>query len=107
MIRIENKKTYHGEGVYIGRPSLLGNPFKIGIDGTRQDVIILYRYWLWEQIKRRGKVFMELQRLASIACQGELILICWCKNRDSHVICHGDILKRALEWMIQMKESKD
>ncbi len=27
MIRIENKKYYRGGGVYIGRPSLLGNPF--------------------------------------------------------------------------------
>jgi hypothetical protein len=26
MIRIENRRTYRGEGIYIGRPSLLGNP---------------------------------------------------------------------------------
>jgi Domain of unknown function (DUF4326) len=101
MIRIENKKTYHGEGVYIGRPSLMGNPFKIGIDGTRREVIILYRYWLWEEIKRGGKVYQELQRLVSIARQGELILICWCKDRDRNVSCHGDILKRSIEWLIQ------
>jgi len=56
MIRIENKKYYRGVGVYIGRPSLLGNPFKIGKDGTRQEVIQKYGIWLWEQIKRRGAV---------------------------------------------------
>ena len=39
MIRIENKKTYRGDGVYIGRPSLLGNPFRIGEHGTRAEVI--------------------------------------------------------------------
>jgi Domain of unknown function (DUF4326) len=43
MIRIENKKYYHGDGVYIGRPSLLGNQFRIGKDGTREDVLLLYR----------------------------------------------------------------
>jgi hypothetical protein len=38
MITIENKKTYRGEGIYIGRPSLLGNPFEIGVHGERGNV---------------------------------------------------------------------
>ena len=46
MIRIENKKTYRGEGVYIGRPSLIGNPYRIGAHGTREQVIARYREWL-------------------------------------------------------------
>lgn len=104
MIRIENKKTYHGDGVYIGRPSLLGNPFKIGRDGTRREVTQRYRVWLWEQIKRRGEVYLELQRLAAIARQGDLILICWCKERDRNVSCHGDILKASVMWMLQQGE---
>jgi hypothetical protein len=54
MIRIENKKTYRGDGVYIGRPSLLGNPFKIGQHGTRREVIQRYRAWLWQQISRQS-----------------------------------------------------
>ncbi len=106
MIRIENKKTYHGEGVYIGRPSLLGNPFKIGIDGTRDEVTQCYRFWLWEQIKRQGKVYQELQRLVEIARHGDLILICWCKERDRNFSCHGDILKRSIGWLIQ-RQCKD
>jgi len=99
MIRIENKKYYRGEGVYIGRPSLLGNPFKIGKDGTRQEVIRRYRHWLWEQIKRRGEVFRELESLAAIARRGELTLICWCKERDRDLDCHGDLVMRAIEWL--------
>lgn len=100
MIRIENKKTYRGDGVYIGRPSLLGNPFKIGEQGTRAEVISLYRSWLWGQIKLRGDVYRELQRLAAIARRGNLVLICWCKQPGCHdVPCHGDILKSAVMWM--------
>jgi hypothetical protein len=99
MIRIENKKYYRGVGVYIGRPSLLGNPFKIGKDGTRQEVIRKYGVWLWEQIKRRGEVYRELKRLAAIARQGDLVLICWCKERDKSVDCHGDLVKRSIEWL--------
>ena len=64
MIRIENKKTFRGAGVYIGRPSLLGNPFQIGTHGTRDEVIAQYRVWLWQQIKEQTAVFQEQQRLA-------------------------------------------
>ncbi len=99
MIRIENKKTYRGEGVYIGRPSLLGNPFKIGQHGTREEVVQRYKAWLWRQIQLRGEVYEELKRLAAIAKQGELVLICWCKEPGRSVQCHGDVLESAVRWL--------
>lgn len=99
MIRVENKRTYRGKGVYIGRPSLLGNPFRIGADGTREEVIAKHRRWLWEQIKQLGEVYRELCRLAEAARAGDLTLICWCKERRREVSCHGDTLRAALEWM--------
>lgn len=43
MIHIENKKTYRGEGIHVGRKmqsfpgGVLGNPFRIGRDGTRDQ----------------------------------------------------------------------
>ena len=37
MIRIENRKTYRGDGVYIGGPSPLGNPYRIGEHGAREE----------------------------------------------------------------------
>lgn len=67
MIRIENKKTYRGEGVYIGRPSLLGNPFKIGQHGTREEVVQRYKAWLWRQIQLRGEVCDLKQKMAQSA----------------------------------------
>ena len=91
MITIVNRKTYRGEGVYIGRPSLLGNPYRIGEDGSRDEVIAKYRAWLWQQIRQRGAVYHELFRLAEIARTGDLYLICWCKQIDREVGCHGDI----------------
>jgi hypothetical protein len=44
-------------------------------------------------------VYRELQRLAAIAEQGDLALICWCSQPDRHVPCHGDVLKSAILWM--------
>ncbi len=99
MITIENKKTYRGDGIYIGRPSLLGNPYAIGKDGTREQTIERYRVWLWQQIKLRGEVYRELQRLAAKAKAGDLVLICWCKQPDRPRGCHGDVVKRAIEWL--------
>ena len=38
----------HGElyDIYIGRPSRWGNPFVIGKDGTREEVVEKYRNWI-------------------------------------------------------------
>ncbi len=104
MISIENKKTYRGDGVYIGRPSLLGNPYAIGKDRTRQEVIDRYRAWLRRQIKLRGEVYRELQRLAAIAKEEDLILICWCKRPDRQIACH--VLKSAVTWINATRESQ-
>jgi hypothetical protein len=95
MITIENKTAYRGEGIYIGRPSLLGNPFEIGMHGERVDVIRRYRRWLWDRILEQGDVYAELKRLAKLAKRGDLTLICWCSPKP----CHGSIVRRSIEWL--------
>jgi len=64
--------------VYIGRPSKWGNPFKIGRDGTREQVIDKYREW----IKGQPHLVRGLKEL-----EGK-VLGCWCKPKR----CHGDVL---------------
>jgi|SRR5262245_47002526 len=105
MICIENKKYYIGDGIYIGRPSLLGNPFVIGRDGTRPEVVFQYRRWLWQQIKLRGKVYYELEHIAELARRGDVTLICWCKVPGHAIPCHGDVIKSAVEWMDRQNSS--
>jgi hypothetical protein len=64
--------------VYIGRPSKWGNPFVIGRDGTREQVIAKYRAFV-------------LGRPELIAALPELrgkTLGCWC----APLPCHGDVL---------------
>jgi hypothetical protein len=48
-------------GIYIGRPSALGNPFVIGKDGDRATVIRKYAAWLAEQLKNERSA-------ASVGC---------------------------------------
>lgn len=64
--------------VYIGRPSKWGNPFVIGKDGNREEVIEKYRAWV------QGRP--ELMRSLSSICGRTLG--CWCKPSP----CHGDVL---------------
>ncbi|NLG01739.1 MAG: DUF4326 domain-containing protein [Lentisphaerae bacterium] len=64
--------------IYIGRPSEWGNPFEIGKDGTRQQVINKYREW----IKSQPALMAKIPTL-----KGKT-LGCWCYPRP----CHGDVL---------------
>jgi Domain of unknown function (DUF4326) len=101
MIYIENKKTYRGAGIYVGRMmlgipgSVLGNPFQIGRDGTRVQVISKYRRWLWEQIKFRNEAYDELRRIAEMARRGDVTLVCWCAPE----LCHANVIGRSVEYL--------
>jgi hypothetical protein len=83
--------------VYIGRPSPLGNPYQIGQQGSRAEVIEQYEQWLKNELRGGGMVRKELERLARIAAEHPLELECWCKP----LACHGDVLKRVIEQMTQ------
>ena len=91
MIKIVNKKVYEGEGYYIGRPSVLGNPYRVSMG--REKCIELYREWLRREWVKGGDVKNELLRLVELSKEGDLVLICWCKP----LACHGDVLKDAIE----------
>jgi hypothetical protein len=68
--------------VYIGRPSKWGNPFEIGADGDRGEVIEKYRQMLMDN--------PELRAMAKRELRGRH-LVCWC----APAACHGDILLRC------------
>ena len=49
--------------VYIGRPSIFGNPFVIGPDGDRGEVIEKYRAYFNDRIMRDDRFMMETEAL--------------------------------------------
>ena len=73
------KNTITKEDVYIGRPSKWGNPFVIGKDGTRDDVVDKYREWLLSNPTKIKQAIEELKGKN---------LVCFC----APCRCHGDIL---------------
>ena len=68
--------------IYIGRPSKWGNPFQLGKDGTRAEVISKYKKYLYE-----SGLINDIEEF-----RGKT-LGCWCKPKA----CHGDVLIGALE----------
>jgi hypothetical protein len=73
-------------GVYIGRPGPWGNPFKIGRDGNRAEVILKYTIWIWKPEQT------ELRAAARKHLRGKHLL-CFCSPQ----ICHGHILASVAE----------
>jgi hypothetical protein len=69
--------------VFIGRPSIWGNPFKEDLHGTRKEVIEMYRQYLLDH--------PYLLALAKEQLTG-MILGCYCKPKP----CHGDVLVELL-----------
>ena len=65
--------------IYIGRPSIWGNPFKISDGIARLDSIDLYRHWLL----KKPNLLAKLPDL-----RGK-VLGCYC----SPLACHGDVLE--------------
>ena len=100
--RVVNIKTVdfdenNPDHVYIGRKnknyevaeSKWANPFKVGDDGTRDEVIKAYREW----IKHQPELMNALEEL-----RGK-ILFCWC----CPAACHGDVLVEMLEGNTELK----
>lgn len=99
MIYIVNKKTFNREGidptriVYVGRPSLLGNPFALEDGYTRMEAIARYSRFLVDMLKKGNTAFtFELDRLAQLASTGHLYLECFCSPK----VCHAEVIRTLI-----------
>lgn len=81
MCRVWNKASAEPpeDAVYVGRPTKWGNPFVIGEDGTREEVLEKYMRWLGGRPDLIRDVREELQGKD---------LVCWCAPEP----CHADVL---------------
>ena len=78
-MKVLNKRTDDCSGaVYVGRPSKWGNPFEIGKDGTREEVITKYKLWLFENYD----LLSDIDELKGKD------LSCWCSPK----LCHANVL---------------
>lgn len=77
-VRVYNKRNGDAppEAVYVGRPTKWGNPYVIGRDGTREEVIRKFREYAVDAL------YQDLHEL-----EGK-DLVCWCPPLP----CHADVL---------------
>ncbi len=66
--------------VVVARPSVFGNPFKLGPDGSRAEIVARYRAYLLDDPELLARARTELAGRD---------LACWCP-RDGP--CHADVL---------------
>lgn len=81
MCKVYNKRNndYPQEAVYVGRPTYWGNPFEIGKDGTRKEVIEKYRAYVLDKPRMVEVIRDQLWGRD---------LVCWCAPEA----CHADVL---------------
>jgi len=77
--------------VYIGRGTIYGNPFRIGPDGTRVEVIAKYKAWFYANDALRTECRKWLTGKT---------LVCHC----SPLSCHGDVIADYLNGVTLKEE---
>lgn len=81
MMKVLNKAKdiIPPDAVYIGRPSKWGNPFLLGKDGNREEVIRKFKVYVQQKPELVALIRKELNGKS---------LVCFC----SPLACHGDVI---------------
>lgn len=111
VINIVNKR-YHQPtpiDVYIGRGSVLGNPYTSKpLSNTkalyqcesRTESIQAYKSYLLNEIKNRNMdIIYELMKIYKAANTTGVNLVCYCAPKK----CHGDVIKELLTFIYNRK----
>ena len=90
---VVNIRDGAGCDIYIGRGGKYGNPYIIGRDGTRREVVKKHKKWLQQWIKHKKRIVIDgydnrwvVKHLKQL--EGKRIG-CFC----TPLSCHGDNLK--------------
>nr|VFK27354.1 MAG: protein of unknown function (DUF4326) [Candidatus Kentron sp. MB]VFK30312.1 MAG: protein of unknown function (DUF4326) [Candidatus Kentron sp. MB]VFK74277.1 MAG: protein of unknown function (DUF4326) [Candidatus Kentron sp. MB] len=84
LTKVVNRDRGEKYDIYIGRGSKWGNPYAIGFDGDRDEVIHKFKYDF-----ERG--FLKFSKEDALELKGRT-LGCYCKP----AACHGDVLAKYL-----------
>lgn len=80
---------------YVGRGSVLGNPFVLRKHGNREEVIEKFRQLLWTDVQNKGALYDAIDSMAQRLNYEDINLVCYCAPKA----CHADIIKNAVMWI--------
>ncbi len=73
--------------VYIGRPSIFGNPYHLKDELEREKIVEAYKIYFYDRLQRDEEFKREVLKLKG------RVLGCYCKPKK----CHGDVIVEYLE----------
>lgn len=87
------------QGIYVGRPSALGNPYIVGTDGAAGTLIRPYRKWLRDKVAARDDAVLSalFEIVVELEQRGSVQLVCWCAPQPCHADAIRDVLAE-LDW---------
>lgn len=102
--------------VYVGRPSALGNPYRVTPQGGRAEAVAQYReylstrpdqrslLWLNERLHlQRWRAGVRLAHLIALLRAGKrLVLLCPCYVEGEP--CHAEVVR---EWLVELMEARN
>jgi hypothetical protein len=84
--------------------SVLGNPFVIGKDGTRDEVIKSYFDWLSKKLLEKDTTIKTaMNQLYKLASEQHIVLVCHCYPES----CHADILQKRLLRLLPLSPNSE
>jgi len=107
MIKIVNLKTHKKSSydVYIGRGSVLGNPYThLKYTPTKAKYLVIdrwtaideYRKYINKEIENNNmQIINTLKSIYEMSLKHDVYLCCYCKPQS----CHGDVIKEIIERM--------
>jgi hypothetical protein len=90
VLKIRVARKGQAQGFYVGRPTPLGNPFRLEREDQRDQVVNQYATWLDQQLRQGnpevsralGELYEALKR------RGSVTLLCFCAPRR----CHAEVI---------------
>lgn len=108
IIVVHHKRSSLPNTVYVGRPTILGNPFShlTYAKGTEHvptvDIAVSkYKEWLMEHINTSADVCNALNNIINVGERtGTVHLACWCKD-ELHPLpkdhaCHAEVIREVI-----------
>jgi hypothetical protein len=101
IVHVGEKRIAGYEYINVMRPNTLGNPFYMKSEKDRIEVLRKFKLYLWKEMNTPGsKVLYALNSIIEMLLNGRgVALVCCCKPKA----CHGDIIKAAIEYIMNRK----